>query len=97
MSDEIKINRGTVEGHADDSKATQSLARDARSAVDRQHTSRLSQMNGGIGSDEVGRGRGNARRMGDEVDTGVTNSLKQTTESANDFISRTRSAAQKNL
>ena len=97
MTDEVKINRGTVEGHADDTRATLGRVADSRQAVDRQHGNRLAQFNGGIGTDEAGRGRGATRRTGEDIDTGVNNTTKQVTEGANDFISRTRSAAQGNL
>lgn len=97
MTDEIKVNRGTIESHADDARGTLGRVGDSRQAVDRQHGNRLAQTNGGIGTDEVGRGRGATRRTGEDIDSGVTNTLKQTTDSANDFIQRTRGAAQGNL
>lgn len=97
MNDQIKINRGTVESHADDTRSTLGRVGDSRQAVDRQHANRLSQFNGGIGTDEASRGRGATRRTGEDIETGVNNTTKQVTEGANDFIARTRSAASGNL
>lgn len=95
--EEVKYSRSVSESHADDTRSTLGRVNESRQGVDRQHTNRAGQLNGGVGTDEVARGRGATRRDGENVDSGITNQLKTQNESGNDMLSRATRAARDTL
>ena len=49
MSDQLRVDRGSVQQHVDDTRANMSSFRDANDGADRQSAHLQNQMEGGVG------------------------------------------------
>ena len=97
MSDQLRVDRGSVQQHVDDTRSTMSNFRDAGDGADRQQAHLQNQMEGGVGSDLQASQRSTTRHHGEEIDTNVNKLAGKTSENTDEFISNVRNAANKSL
>jgi hypothetical protein len=97
MGDELRVDRASIQTHADDTRANMASFRSSQEGVDRRQAHIINQMEGGVGSEQMDQTRAATRRHSADVDTNVNKLVNRTSENADEFISNVRSAANKSL
>ncbi len=97
MSDQLRVDRGSVQQHVDDTRSNMATFRETGEGADRQQAHLQNQMEGGVGSDLQSQTRSVSRHHGDEIDTNVNKLAGKTSENTDEFIANVRSAANKSL
>lgn len=97
MSDQVRVDRGVIQQHTDDTRANAGNLRNAGDEVDRQQSHLSRQLDGGVGSEQTEAVRSAGRRHGADIDTSVNKVNNKTSENADEFISNVRSAANKSI
>lgn len=97
MSDQLRVDRGAIQQHTDDTRANMSSFRDAGDGADRQQAHLQNQMENGVGSDLQSQQRSVSRHHGEEIDVNVNKLAGKTSENTDEFISNVRNAANKSL
>lgn len=96
MSDQVRVDRGVIQQHTDDTRANAANLRNAGDEADRQQAHLSRQING-IGQDQTEAVRNASRRHGSDIDTSVNKVNNKTSENADEFISNVRNAANKSI
>jgi hypothetical protein len=97
MSDELRVDRASVQNHIDDTRTNMSGFRGAHDQADRQSASFGSQTEGGVGSENIDRTRAATNRHSSEIDGNVNKLMNRTSENTDEFVSNVRSAASRSL
>ena len=97
MSDQLRVDRGSVQQHVDDTKGNMANFRETNSGADRQQAHLQNQMENGVGSDLQGQTRSVSRHHGEEIDTNINRLAGKTSENTDEFIANVRNAANKSL
>jgi len=97
MTDQLRVDRGSVQQHVDDTRGNMANFRDTGDGVDRQQAHLQNSMENGVGSDEQAQTRSMTRHHVEEIDTNVNKLAGKTSENTDEFISNVRSAANKSL
>lgn len=97
MSDQLRVDRGSIQQHTDDTRANMANFREAGDGADRQQAHLQNQMENGVGSDLQAQQRSVSRHHGEEIDTNVNKLAGKTSENTDEFISNVRNAANKSL
>ena len=97
MSDQLRVDRGSVQQHVDDTRGNMANFRDTNDGADRQQAHLQNQMENGVGSDQQAQTRATSRHHGEEIDTNVNMLAGKTSENTDEFISNVRNAANKSL
>lgn len=97
MTDQLRVDRGSIQNHVDDTRNNMSGFRGAHEQADRQSANFGRQTEGGVGSDDIDRTRANANRHSTEIDGNVNKLMNRTSENTDEFISNVRKAATRSL
>jgi hypothetical protein len=97
MSDQLRVDRGSVQNHVDDTRSNMTGFRGAHEQADRQTASFAGQTEGGVGSEDINRTRAAANRHSTEIDGNVNKLMNRTSENTDEFISNVRNAATRSL
>lgn len=97
MADQLRVDRASIQNHADATRGNAGAARGINDDVDRQQAHLQNQAEGGVGSEELGRIRASTSRHASDIDQGINRTANKTSENADEFISNVRSAASKSL
>jgi hypothetical protein len=97
MSDQLRVDRGSIQQHVDDTRANLGSFRETNEGADRQQAHLQNQMEGGVGSDLQQQTRAVSRHHGEEIDTNVNKLAGKTSENTDEFIANVRNAANKSL
>lgn len=95
--DQVRVDRGAIQSHVDDTKANMGSFRSSNDAVDRQQAHLINQTEGGVGSEEFGRTRAGSNRHGEDINSNVDKLNSRTSENTDQFVSNVRSAAAKSI
>ncbi len=93
----LRVDRGAVQFHLDDTRSAQGQARGVSDNVDRRASFIEQSMDGGVGSDNKSRVRASRRRVADDADTGVSRLNSRASEQTDQFIASTRQAADRHI
>lgn len=97
MSDQIRVDRGAVQQHVDDTRTNLAGLQSAGDEVDRQQAHLINQMEGGVGSDVAAGTRAATSRHGEDINTNLTNLTGRTSENTDEFITNVRGAANRSM
>ncbi len=93
----LRIDRGAVQTHLDDTRAAQGQARGVSDSSDRRKGFIEQSMDGGVGSDNVSRVRTGRRRVADDADISVNRLNSRGSEKTDEFIASSRQAADRHF
>lgn len=97
MSEQLRVDRGSVQGHVDDTRNNMSGVRGASDQASRLQANFAGQTEGGVGSEDITRTRAAADRHSTEIDTNVNKLMNRTTENTDEFIGNVRKSATRAL
>lgn len=97
MSDQLRVDRGSIQNHVDDTRTNMTGFRGAHDEASRQQASFGRQTEGGVGSEDIDRTRAAADRHSTEIDSNVGKLMNRTSENTDEFISNVRNAATRSL
>jgi hypothetical protein len=95
--DQLRVDRGAYQTHADDTHANMANFRGSADNVDRQQAHLQNMTEEGVGSEEFGQVRAHSRHATDDINTNATKLVDRTSETADEFIGNVRNAASKNI
>lgn len=93
----VRVDRGSIQGHFDDSRANMGQLRNANDGADRRQAHLEQMMEGGVGSDNQAQVRARTRHTGEEADISINRLNGRGSEQTDQFISNVRSAANKSI
>jgi len=97
MNDQLRVDRASIQTHADDTRANMGSFRTSADGADRRQAHLQNQMEDGVGAEEVGQTRAATNRHSTEIESNVNKLVSRTSENADEFISNVRNAANNSL
>ncbi len=97
MTDRLRIDRGAVQSHSDETNRNLGGFRTSADNVDRQQSYQQQMAEGGVGDQELGAVRSSTRHLTEDVHASSTKLNSRTNENADEFIKNVANAASKNL
>lgn len=97
MTDQLRVDRGSVQQHTDDTRTNMGNFGNTNDAADRQQAHIQNSMENGVGSDQQAQTRSTSRHHGEEIGNNVNKLANKTSENTDEFISNVRNAANKSL
>lgn len=97
MSDQLRVDRGSIQGHIDDTRSNAGNVRAAADIADSRQAAFHGQTEGGVGSEQIAQTRAATQRHGVEVNSNVDRLMNRTSENTDEFIGNVTKAAQSSL
>lgn len=94
---QLRVDRGAVQQHTDDTRTNMSQFGTTNDNVDRQQAHLQNSMENGVGSDQQAQTRAVSRHHGEEIGNNVNKLANKTSENTDEFISNVRTSANKSL
>ncbi|RYJ05244.1 MAG: hypothetical protein EON52_12575 [Actinomycetales bacterium] len=95
--DQLRVDRASIQNHADTTRGNAGSAKGLNDDVDRQQAHLQRQAEDGVGSDQLAAIRSSTSRHATDIDHGINRTANRTSENADEFISNVQNAANKSL
>ena len=94
---QLRVDRGAVQQHTDDTRTNTANFSSTNDEADRQQAHIQNSMEDGIGSEQQSQARSASRHHGEEIGTNINKLAGKTSENTDELMVNVRNAANKSL